>query len=159
MNTSTQKTAHSQALSKSSAKTSSSAKKAIEKVKTAAVKAKKTAIENAESIAEAAVEETRASAEHVAATGKHQTEDVIRSISRAIEAGSRSLEQDGMKKTASYARLAADGLGQAASEVDQLDTQHLAGKAESIVRSNPMLTFGALALAGFALASAIKKTS
>jgi transposase len=158
MSTSTTKTKNSKS-NKPSATAGRPTKKAVEQVKSAAVNAKQTAIESAENIAEAAVEQTRNSAEQVAASGKNQTEDIIRSISRAIDAGRASLENDGMNKTASYARLAADGLGKAANEVDKIDTRNLASRAENIVRENPMLTFGALALAGVAVATALKNNS
>lgn len=139
------------------------AKKATSAVRNKATDAKKVAEETAknlynraEEFADDAVETGRQNAQQLADTGVSKTEEVIRSVGRAIEAGSRSLEADGMGRTASYVRAAAVGLDRAAEEVDAVDTRGLTHRVENFVRDQPLLTVGALALAGFALAGALK---
>ena len=110
----------------------------------------------AETLAEDALDTARTHAVGAAEYGIGQTEDVVRSIGRAFEAGSRSLEADGMAGTAGYARAAANGLMQAAEEVDGVNTSGIADRVENFIRDRPMLTIGALALAGFAFTSSLK---
>lgn len=118
--------------------------------------AAETIVTKAETVADDVVAESRRKATHLAETGKAQTKDVIRSIGRAVEASSRSLEDDNMHQTASYVRAAANGIESAADGVDRFDPNNATQRIENFVRTNPMLTFGALALAGFALAGAVK---
>ncbi len=114
-----------------------------------------------ERLAETVIENTRATANAAAEKGINHTEHLVRSIGRAVEAGSESLAQDGLVRPATFASATAEMIDRAALELDAIDAHGLIGKAENFARSNPMLTFGALALAGFALASAVKakKTS
>lgn len=135
---------------------SSTTEKVGNKVKRAGAVAASTVTEKAESIAEEAMNVASARAETVLETGQMQAENLVRSIGRAFEAGSVSLERDGMSGTAGYVRAAANGLKQAANEVDGLEPRNLTSKVENFVRDRPLLTVGALAVAGFVLASTIK---
>ncbi|EFL88625.1 hypothetical protein R2A130_1107 [Ahrensia sp. R2A130] len=130
----------------------STAKKVSRNAKGAAAEV----VGQAESLAEEAVSAAKSRADEVVQVGKSRTENVVRSLSRAMEAGSNSLAQDGMTGTAGYVRAAADGLTSAADEVDGFQPGALTHRVENFVRERPMLTVGALALAGFALASALK---
>lgn len=112
----------------------------------------------AEKVADDAIATGRAEADRFVSSGKSQAENVIRSVGRAIEASSQSLEDDGMRATAGYVRAAATGLHRAADEIDEFDTGGVTGRLEGFVRSQPMLTVGVLALAGFVLAGSLNKS-
>ncbi len=105
-----------------------------------------------EDVLNRAMDGARATAEQ----GKNRTQEMVYSISRALEAGSKSLEEDGMSGTAGYVRAAGKGLENAASEVDGLDPDNLTHRLETFVRERPVVTVGILAFAGFALASTLK---
>lgn len=107
-----------------------------------------------EDVLNKAMDGARATAEQ----GKNRTQEMVYSISRAFEAGSKSLEDDGMSGTAGYVRAAGKGLENAASEVDGFDLDHLTNRMETFVRERPVVTVGILAFAGFALASTLKST-
>lgn len=105
-----------------------------------------------EDVLNRAMDGARATAEQ----GKSRTQEMVYSISRALEAGSKSLEDDGMSGTAGYVRAAGKGLENAADEVDGLDPGNLTHRLETFVRERPVVTVGILAFAGFALASTLK---
>ncbi|MDF2370448.1 MAG: hypothetical protein P1V21_06580 [Rhizobiaceae bacterium] len=107
-----------------------------------------------EDVLNKAMDGARATAEQ----GKNRTQEMVYSLSRALEAGSKSLEDDGMSGTAGYVRAAGKGLEKAASEVDGLDPDNLTRRLETFVRERPVVTVGILAVAGFALASTLKST-
>ncbi len=92
----------------------------------------------------------------VSQQGQSQVEDVVRTIGRAINAASSSLESDGYAGSAGYVRAAASGLTQAADEVGGFDTGMLTGKVERFVRDKPFVVAGGLAIVGFMLASTLK---
>ncbi len=83
--------------------------------------------------------------------GKHQASGYVSSFGRALQAAGQSLEDDGMNLPASYIRAAANGLEQAANEVDGFDTGSLTANVERQVRGNPMLAVAGMTLVGFAL--------
>ena len=122
-----------------------------------AKKAATSAAETAESVADSAVAETRSQVENVAETGIDRTEHFFGSIGRAAKAASESLQEDGLHRSAAYVDAAAQGLNRAATEVDGIDASKIGSRVENIVRSNPLLTMGLLAVAGFALAGAVKR--
>ena len=111
--------------------------------------------DQADTIADDAARLASSQVSEIATQGKSKTEHLVRSISRAIEAGSQSLEEDGMPGTAGYVRAAANGLNRAASEVDGFNTSRVGGNFERFIRDRPLLTVGALAIAGFAMASLV----
>lgn len=116
----------------------------------------KTVSRSVSQAADETVQSARSLADDYANRGKSQTEDAIRSIGRALNAGCDSLESDGYPGAAGYVRAAANGLSQAADQVDGFDTRSLTGRAEQFVRDKPLITMGGLALVGFALASIVK---
>lgn len=136
-------------------KVKETARSSARAAKKSAEKTASQVVSQAERVADDAIATGRAEADRVINTSKSRAEDVIRSVGRAIEAGSQSLEDDGMRATAGYVRAAATGLNRAADEIDEFDTGGVTGRVESFVRSQPMLTVGALALAGFVLAGAL----
>ncbi len=83
--------------------------------------------------------------------GKDQASGYVSSFGRALQAASNSLEDDGLTLPASYVRAAANGLDQAANEVDGFDTGSITSNVEHYVRGNPMLAVAGMTLVGFAL--------
>ncbi|MEM8750641.1 MAG: hypothetical protein AAGF28_10075 [Pseudomonadota bacterium] len=116
------------------------------------------ATQMAENTADESVRLAADQAQQIARDGQQRTEHVMQAVSRAFAAGSESLERDGMNVSASYVRATADGLQRAATEVDRFDTGRLTGKLEDFVRERPLMTMGALAIAGFALAGSLKRS-
>ncbi len=114
------------------------------------------ALESAQDATDAAVSDVKSTATDAAERGKDWTRETVRSIGRAIDAGSYSLEQDGMSGTAGYVRSAARGLMQAAEAVDEFNPSRLTDRAEQFVRERPMVSVAALALVGFAVASILR---
>ena len=86
---------------------------------------------------------------------KHQASGYVGAVGRAFQAAGDSLQRDGMGFAANYVHAAANGLEQAADEVEGFNTNALTGNVERYVRGNPMLTVAGLALAGFALANIV----
>lgn len=118
-----------------------------------------TVADKAEKVRRDATQTVRASAQDAAERGKGETQKYVRSIGRALGAGSRSLEDDGLVGTAGYVRAAGRGLENAADEINGLDTGGLTERVESFVRDRPMMTVGLLAVAGFAIASTLKSSN
>ena len=86
---------------------------------------------------------------------KDQASGYVSSFGRALKAASESLEDDGLTMPASYVRAAANGLDQAANEVDGFDTGSITSNVEHYVRGNPMLAVAGMTLAGFVLTKLI----
>lgn len=114
---------------------------------------KSTIKDAAADVREEAAKTVREGASEAAELGKNQTRHIVRSLGRALAAGGRSLDDDGMNGTAGYVRAAGRGLENAADEIGGLDPSHVGRKIENFVRERPMVTVGALAFVGFALAS------
>lgn len=112
-------------------------------------------VERVDEVADEAISSVRSRVDQVADEGKSRTREYISTFGRALEAASGSLESDGMSGTAGYVRAAANGLHDAANEVEGFETHALTSRVEDYVRERPMLTMGALALVGFAVASAM----
>lgn len=106
-----------------------------------------------------ATETVRATAQDAAERGKGETQKFVRSVGRALGAGGRSLEDDGLVGTAGYVRAAGRGLENAADEISGLDAGGLTERIETFVRDRPMVTVGILAIAGFAIASTLKTSN
>lgn len=131
-----------------------------------AQKAKETAAEAAEQLVDKteratseAIDAARLKADEMALKSQSQMHQVVRSIGRAIDAGSASLERDGMLGTAGYARAAARGISSAADEVDSFNPKNVTVRVEHFVRDKPLAAAGILAVAGFALASFVNTRS
>lgn len=135
-----------------------SAKKVRRKAEKLASDLKASVSNTADDLREEAVQSVRESATDAAKIGKAQTQQVVRSLGRALEAGSRSLEDDGMSGTAGYVRAAGRGLQDAASDINGIDPSKIGKRMEEFVRQRPMVTVSALALVGFAVASTFAST-
>ena len=131
------------------------ANEAAERARRAAYDTASSAMERVDAVADDAISSVRQRADQVADQAKSTTQQYIATFGRALDAASQSLEQDGMSGTAGYVRAAANGLNDAAHGVEGFETQSLTGRVEDYVRERPMLTMGALALVGFAVASAM----
>jgi ElaB/YqjD/DUF883 family membrane-anchored ribosome-binding protein len=136
--------------------TAQSASRITQDVKTSV---EDTASEIGSSLADKAGEAGREAAHtvrDVAERGRSHTQKYVRSIGKALEAGSRSLEDDGFAGTAGYVSAAGRGLEYAADEIKDLNDGGFTERVETFVRDRPIITVGVLALAGFALASTLK---
>ena len=89
--------------------------------------------------------------------GQHKARSYMLSASRALEATSEQLEQDGLNDTASYVREAAQKLMNASETVDDFNPKYAREKAENFIQERPMVTLGGLALLGFAAATIMAK--
>lgn len=128
-------------------------------VKEAAAKAAERLADKTEQATSDTISAARAEAENVAQKGQTEVQHIMHSVGRAIDAGSASLERDGMPGTAGYARAAARSIGSVADEVDGFDPAKITGRVENFVRDKPLMTAGLLAVAGFALASLVNARS
>ena len=114
------------------------------------------AAQSAARVADEAIDNSMQQLNAATRQGQSQVEDLVRSVGRAVEAASSSLEQDGYPGSAGYVRAAANGLSQAADEVDGFDTRSITSRVENFVREKPLIAAGGLALAGFVIASALR---
>lgn len=127
-------------------------------VSDAAAKIGTSVADKADKVQQEATKTVRTGAQKVADRGKGETQKYVRSIGRALTAGSRSLEDDGLVGMAGYAGAAGRGLENAADEIEGFDTQSLTTRVEAFVYDRPMVTVGLLALVGFALAGTLKSS-
>jgi len=74
----------------------------------------------------------------------------LSSISKAIDAGTESLEKDGLHNTADVTRRTARLVDSAVDEIDGVDVQGATAGIEGFMRSRPLVTFGGALLLGFA---------
>ena len=120
----------------------------------AADKARELAAEvqnQAAGIADQAIDRMKQTADGAIAEQRDRAAGFVGSIERAVGAAARSLEDDGYGTMANYVRYASDTLASVNEEVGSFQPQRLTGKAEGAVRRNPLLTYGVLAVAGFAM--------
>ena len=102
-------------------------------------------------IADQAIGRMRETADGAIAEQRDRAAGFVGSIERAVGAAARSLEEDGYGTMANYVRYASDTLSSVNDEVGSFEPARLTGRAERAVRRNPLLTYGALAVAGFAM--------
>lgn len=107
--------------------------------------------EEVEQRAESAIDGVISNVNERVEAGKGQASGYVSSFGRALQAASQSLEDDGLTLPAGYVRAAANGLDQAANEVDGFDTGSITSNVEYYVRGNPMLAVASMTLVGFAL--------
>ncbi|CAN0590574.1 unnamed protein product, partial [Laminaria digitata] len=81
---------------------------------------KSSARNKAAEVRDDAIKTARDGAAEAAEMGKSQTRKVVSSLGRALEAGGKSLEDDGLTGTAGYVRAAGKGLEDAANEIGGL---------------------------------------
>ena len=104
----------------------------------------------AAAIADQAVGRIKETADSTIAAQRDRAVGFVGSIEKAINAAAGSLEEDGYGTMANYVRYASDTLSSVNEEVGSIRPQRFTGQAERAVRRNPLLTYGALAVAGFA---------
>jgi hypothetical protein len=102
-----------------------------------------------EELATQIASEASSMAEEAIGTRKRRAEHYIGAVGSAIEAGSQSLEKDGLHQTAEYAREAAKYVDGFASQVDRIDISSATGRVEEFMRTRPVVSFGAALLLGF----------
>jgi ElaB/YqjD/DUF883 family membrane-anchored ribosome-binding protein len=93
------------------------------------------------------LKETGASARERAADGVHALADRTRARAAGFESGG---------KAAAYATRTADGLDQFSDMLKDARLDDIAADAASFVKQHPLLSVGAAAIAGFALARALR---
>jgi ElaB/YqjD/DUF883 family membrane-anchored ribosome-binding protein len=116
------------------------------------------AVENkAAAVADRAIDTVKQSAEHKALDGQDKAGRFIGASGDAVEAGSSSFDNSGYHAIAGYGRSAVKMIRALSDEAQSFDTKGLIDDAEDLVRRNPIATYGALALAGFAIAAFVKR--
>ena len=147
------KRAAADAKSKAEALTAQSTQAARDEAKRAADMARDLAAQvqsQASGIADEAVTRVVSKAEGAIREQRDRATGFVGSVEKAIDAAARSLNDDGYGNIANYVRYASDTLSSVNSEVSSFEPSRLTGRAESAVRRNPIITYGALAVAGFA---------
>nr|WP_306264079.1 hypothetical protein [Pararhizobium sp. IMCC3301] len=129
------------------------------KVKQSAAQAAEQLADKTERVASDAIHTAKTKADEEAVKRQTQMQTIVRKLGRAIDAGSASLERDGMPGTAGYVRAAARGFDRAADEVDSFNPQNVTSRVENFVRQKPLVAAGVLAAAGFAFATFLNTRS
>ena len=129
------------------------ARRAAEEAKRTAADVKGQVTSQAASIADEAVSRVKQTADEAIREQRDRATSFVGSIENAVEAAAKSLQDDGYGQIANYVRYASSTLQSVNDEVGSFQPQRLTGRAERAVRRNPLITYGALAVAGFALVS------
>ena len=111
----------------------------------------------AASVAEETISTLKRTAEEKAERSQERAGRFIGAVGAAVEAGSSSFEDYGYPAIAGYGRSAARMIRTVSEEAEGFETAKLIEDAEAAVRRNPIATYGALALAGFAIAAFLKR--
>ena len=130
-----------------------SARRAAEEAKGTAKEVTGQVTSQAANIADEAVNRVKETADEAIREQRDRATGFVGSIERAVEAAASSLQDDGYGQIANYVRYASSTLQSVNDEVGSFEPQQLTGRAERVVRRNPLVTYGALAVAGFALVS------
>ena len=113
--------------------------------------------DKAAAVADRAIDSLKHTAEDKALDGQERAGRFIGAIGDALEAGSSSFDNSGYHAIAGYGRSAAKMIRTLSDEAESFDTSGLIDDAEDLVRRNPIATYGALALAGFAIAAFVRR--
>ncbi len=113
--------------------------------------------DKAAAVADRAINSLKHSAEDKALDGQERAGRFIGAIGDALDAGSSSFDNSGYHAIAGYGRSAARMIRTLSDETEKFDTADLIDDAEDLVRRNPVATYGALALAGFAIAAFVRR--
>jgi ElaB/YqjD/DUF883 family membrane-anchored ribosome-binding protein len=108
-------------------------------------------------VADETIDRLKRTAERKAEKGQQRAGRFIGAIGAAVEAGSSSFDADGYHSIAGYGRSAAKMIRTLSEEAENFETAKIVDDAEALVRRNPVVTYGALALAGFALAAFLRR--
>jgi len=103
-----------------------------------------------EEVAAQVASEARVIVDETAQVRKQRAGRYLSSISKAIDAGTESLEKDGLHNTADVTRRTARLVDSAVDEIDGVDVQGATAGIEGFMRSRPLVTFGGALLLGFA---------
>ena len=98
-----------------------------------------------------AVNRVKSTADRAIEQQRDRVGGFVGATQRAVGAAAKSLEDDGYGWMAGYVRYASDTLHSVNQEVESFRPQRLTGQAEQVAKRNPLITYGALAVAGFAL--------
>ena len=129
------------------------ARRAAETARSTANEVSDRVTHQASNIADEAVNRVKSTANEAIREQRDRATGFVSSVERAVEAAARSLNDDGYGQIANYVRYASSTLQSVNQEVGSFEPQRLTGRAERAVRRNPLVTYGALAVAGFALVS------
>jgi hypothetical protein len=113
--------------------------------------------DKAAAVADQAIGTVKRNAEEKALEGQERAGRFIGAIGDALESGSTSFDDSGYHAIAGYGRSAARMIRTLSDEAEGFDTAGLMDDAEDLVRRNPIATYGALALAGFAIAAFVRR--
>lgn len=141
------------AKAKADALTESSTQAARDEARKAAERAKELAAQvqsQAANIADEAVNRVVSRADDAIREQRDRATGFVGSVEKAIDAAAESLKEDGYGNIANYVRYASNTLSSVNDEVGSFEPRRLTGQAERAVRRNPLITYGALAIAGFA---------
>ena len=105
---------------------------------------------DAANIADQTVSRVVNTAESAIAQQRDRAAGFVGSVEKAIDAAAQSLREDGYDTMSNYVRYAANTLSSVNDEVGSFEPRRITGHAERAVRRNPLVTYGALAVAGFA---------
>ena len=142
------------AKSKMEALTEQSSEAARAEARAAADKARDLAYQlqsQAQQFTNQAVDRVKSTAESAIEQQRDRVGGFVGATERAVGAAAKSLEDDGYGWLAGYVRYASDTLHSVNQEVEGFRPQRITGQAERVAKRNPLLTYGALAVAGFAL--------
>jgi ElaB/YqjD/DUF883 family membrane-anchored ribosome-binding protein len=114
--------------------------------------------QSAKNTAQESVSTARQKVDEMAMEKKDQARSVAKTISKAIHASAKSLEEDDMKMVASYVHKAADQIDHLADGIEDHNIRKTTGSVESFIAQRPYVTLGLFALAGFTLSSLLKRS-
>ena len=133
---------------------------AREEARAAETKARELAAEfqaQAQNFTNQAVDRVKNTAESAIEQQRDRAAGLVGATERAVGAAAKSLEDDGYGWLAGYVRYASDTLHSVNEEVEGFRPQRITGEAERVAKRNPILTYGALAVAGFALVTIMNR--
>ena len=145
---------------KASALSADATETARAEARAAAENAKRLAAElqsQASSVADQAIGRVKDTADGAIAEQRDRAAGFVGSIEKAVGAAARSLDEDGYGTIANYVRYASNTLSSVNDEVGSFEPQQLTGRAERAVRRNPIVTYGVLAVAGFAMVTLMQQ--
>lgn len=106
---------------------------------------------HAQQFTDQAVDRVKSTAENAIEQQRDRAAGFVGATERAVNAAARSLDEDGYGWLAGYVRYASSTLHSVNEEVEGFRPQRFTGEAERVAKRNPLITYGALAVAGFAL--------
>jgi ElaB/YqjD/DUF883 family membrane-anchored ribosome-binding protein len=130
------------------------AQKGMEKAENVAASVERSVRETAQD----SVSSARQKVDEIAMEKKEQAQSMAKTISKAIHASAKSLEEDDMKMAARYVHKAANQIDYLADGIEDHNIRKTTGSVESFIAHRPYVTLGLFALAGFTLSSLLKRS-